>query len=61
MVCASWQVLVLTETVMMDFQDDVRAKIGHLSGPRLELRAGGRALQQAFMREVGTDFTNIVQ
>ena len=44
--------LALSETLMLDFQDDVRAKIGHLSGPRLELRAGGRALQQAFLGEV---------
>ena len=49
---ATRQVLVLAETVMMDFREDVRAKIGHLSGPRLQLRDGGRALQQAFADEV---------
>ena len=43
---------MLAETVMLDFRQDVAAKIGHLTGPRLELRAGGRAAQQRFMREV---------
>lgn len=46
------QALVLSETVLLPFRDDVRAKIGHLSGDRLELRAGGRALQQQFMEQV---------
>ena len=42
---------MLAETVMLGFRGDVAAKIGHLTGPRLELRAGGRSAQQRFMQE----------
>ncbi len=57
-VCA--QALVLSETVVLPFRDDVRSKIGHLSGDRLELRAGGQSLQQQFREQV-TTFRNHAQ
>lgn len=46
------QVLVLSETIMLKWREDVLSKIGHLTGERLELRSGGLAAQLRFMSQV---------
>jgi hypothetical protein len=46
------QVLVLSETVMLKWREDVLSKIGHLTGDRLELRSGGIQAQQQFAFQV---------
>ncbi|EIE24783.1 pseudouridine synthase [Coccomyxa subellipsoidea C-169] len=46
-------VLVLSETVMMQWRDEqARAMLAHTTGERLTLRSGGLAAQQAFLSEV---------